>query len=337
MYVYMYVRTRAYTTFAGEKMQDWICSFKGWGKVEDWQPCYYNLPQVIQFSFLYAQVCNSYFECPWEHCKPGRGTEHQLSHEQQVNRALLNQQVSKHGWYSHTSGRLGAICSSLPPRPQQNRRNKDCFKLCFIFPIHQLKRRREKSFPLKNLQRTYKPAEKVLYRVAVHPTATLTNLQTPAGPQLCLPSLHPTNPAPREEPDKTGSPWSTSPTSTNPSSAGPAETEETRGAALGCLVQREIHGARRKTLLVGERFLFVIHNILLLAAKLEQRELERILTSSVCLFKPILAALLLSKQYRGEEFTGARFAWSSTARQALRSSSNKSQHPVWELSPSFSL
>lgn len=72
---------------------------------------------------------------------------------------------------------------------------------------------------------------------------------------------------------------------------------------LGCLVQREIHSARRKTLLAGEQFLFVIHNILLLAANLE---LERILVSAVYLFKPILAALLLSKQYRGEEFTGAR-------------------------------
>lgn len=138
---------------------------------------------------------------------------------------------------------------------------------------------------------------------AVGPAATLTNLQTPAVPRLCLPLLHPTNPAPREEPDKTGSPQSTSPTSTNPGSVGPAEPEEIGGAALGCLVQREIHGARRKTLLVGERFLFVIHNILLLAAN---PELERILASSVYLFKPILAALLLSKQYRGEEFTGAR-------------------------------
>lgn len=72
---------------------------------------------------------------------------------------------------------------------------------------------------------------------------------------------------------------------------------------LGCLVQREIHHARRKTLLAGEQFLFVIHNILLLAANLE---LERILVSAVYLFKPILAVLLLSKQYQGEEFTGAR-------------------------------
>lgn len=72
---------------------------------------------------------------------------------------------------------------------------------------------------------------------------------------------------------------------------------------LGCLVQREIHRARRKTLLAGEQFLFVIHNILLLAANLE---LERILVSAVYLFKPILAVLLLSKQYQGEEFTGAR-------------------------------
>lgn len=87
---------------------------------------------------------------------------------------------------------------------------------------------------------------------------------------------------------------------------GPAETEEIAGAALGCLVQREIQSTRRKTLLIGERFLFVIHNILLLAANPERGELERILASSVYLFKPILAALLLSKQYRGEEFTGAR-------------------------------
>ena len=105
--------------------------------------------------------------------------------------------------------------------------------------------------------------------VVIHPTATLTDLQTPAVPRLCLPSLHPTNPAPQEEPDKTGSPWSMSPTSTNPGSVGPAETEEIGGAALGCLVKREIHSARRKTLLVGERFLFVIHNILLLAANPE--------------------------------------------------------------------
>jgi len=96
-----------------------------------------------------------------------------------------------------------------------------------------------------------------------------------------------------------------SPVSTNPDSVGPAEPEEIGGAALGCLVQREIHSARRKTLLVGERFLFVIHNILLLAANLE---LERILTSSVYLFKPILAAILLSKQYQGEGFTGAHCA-----------------------------
>lgn len=91
--------------------------------------------------------------------------------------------------------------------------------------------------------------------------------------------------------------------STNPSSVGPADIEEIRGAALGCLVQKEIHSAIRKTLLVGEQFLFVSHNILLLAAN---PELERILASSVYLFKPILAALLLSKQYQGEEFTGAR-------------------------------
>lgn len=149
--------------------------------------------------------------------------------------------------------------------------------------------------------------------VALHPAATLINLQTPAAPWLCLPSLHPTNLASREEPDQTGSPRSTSPMSTNPGSLGPAEPEEIGGAALGCLVQREIHSTRRKTLLVWEQFLLIIHNILLLAANLE---LERILASSVYFFKPILAALLLSKQYWGEEFTGARCSelscWGST-------------------------
>lgn len=80
--------------------------------------------------------------------EPGRGTEHQLSREQQVNRALLNQKVSKQGWYSNILGTLGAICSSLPLRPRQNRRNKDCFKLCFVFSTHQLKIHREKPFPL---------------------------------------------------------------------------------------------------------------------------------------------------------------------------------------------
>lgn len=59
----------------------------------------------MQSSSLAAQVFNSYFECPWEHCKADRGTEQQLSHEQQVNLVILNLWVYKHSWIQ-TAGQL---------------------------------------------------------------------------------------------------------------------------------------------------------------------------------------------------------------------------------------
>lgn len=82
----------------------------------------------MQSSSLAAQVFNSYFECPWEHCKADRGTEQQLSHEQQANLVILNLWVYKHSWIQ-----TAALCSSLPPRPQQNTRNKDGFKFWLGF------------------------------------------------------------------------------------------------------------------------------------------------------------------------------------------------------------
>lgn len=122
-------------------------------------------PKAIQSSFLSAQVCNSYFERPWEHCKTGRGTEHQLSHEQQINRVMLNLWVSKHTC-THTAEQAQGCLLFFAPKASTEHKEQRVFQIvvgffCFLnFPIHHLKNiQGKKIFPCENPQWGYKPAE----------------------------------------------------------------------------------------------------------------------------------------------------------------------------------
>lgn len=156
----------------------------------------------MQSSSLAAQVFNSYFECPWEHCKADRGTEQQLSHEQQANLVILNLWVYKHSWIQ-TAGQLlfALLCpQDLNRTPGTKMVLNSGWVFFYYFPIHYLITYRGKNLSLWQPTARVQTSRRFCTAVAAHPTATWTNLQTPTVPQLCLPSLHPTNPLPWEEP-----------------------------------------------------------------------------------------------------------------------------------------
>lgn len=126
------------------------------------------------------------------------------------------------------------------------------------------------------------------------------------------------------------------PKSTSVSSVGPDENEEIGGAALGCLVQREIRSARRKTPLVWEWLLFVIHNILLLADDLSSESLKE---SWQALFIYLNQFLQPSFSPNNAEVKSLQqhMVWSSAVQQVLRHSYRENRHRIWELFLSRSL